>query len=309
MAQKEQGKKYTKEPCCYICGWDSLERKFVATDRNFGTTSQQFVIMECLHCGVSQTVPQPSPGDLHKYYPDVYYPREPAIDIAYDGPLRRNQLDKLKIIQRHRQSGRLLDVGCGIGAFMREAARSGFNVEGVEFSDLAASIGRNHWGLNIVTGDILSEDYANDSFDVVTCWQVLEHVCRPHDVIAKIARVLKPGGQLVIAVPNMSSFQAKIFRARWYHLEIPRHLFHFTPRTLSNIVEDHGFKVMKIDYTSREHNGSGFLGSIIRYNLPNESLIHKAFRKTAGKFVTDCLGYGEGISGRGGIFTLAAVKS
>jgi SAM-dependent methyltransferase len=152
-------------------------------------------------------------------------------------------------------------------------------------------------------------DHPAGTFDVVTLWQVMEHMYDPSATIRRIHAILRPGGTLVIAVPNAASVQAMLFRSRWYHLEVPRHLFHFTPASLTSFVEREGFRVRAFEFRSREHNGAGILGSLMRLSPPNESLIHKVLRKTIVRVTTDALARVEERFRRGGTMTMIAEKA
>ena len=269
---------------CGICESKLGVTKFMAYDNNFKTTDRVFKIIKCPKCGVSQTLPLPDSSELIQYYPHIYYPTGPASEMYYKNHIERFQIDKLKMIQTYSRIGKLLDIGCGVGHFIRTALNNGYEAEGVEFSEVAAAVGREQWNLQIVSGDFLSNQFVPESFDIITLWQVLEHLRQPREVLFKIHHLLKPGGLLVIAVPNFSSIQARIFRNRWYHLDVPRHLFHYSPESLVKILDICNFHVDKIDHHSPEHNYAGILGSLMRLSPPGESFIHKVIRKTVATF-------------------------
>lgn len=293
---------------CGICGSDLSDPKFFASDRNFKTTTRIFNIIECKACSVSQTLPLPEFAELIQYYPPLYYPKGSISEMYYKNHIECFQIDKIEKIQSYCQTGRLLDIGCGVGHFIRTALKKGYSAEGVEFSEVAAAIGREQWNLQIVDGDFLSNQFVPKSFDIITLWQVLEHFRQPHEVLLKIHSLLKPGGLLVIAVPNFASIQAKLFRECWYHLDVPRHLFHYSPESLVKILHSCNFRVDKIDHHSREHNYAGILGSIMKLSLPSESFIHKLIRKTVGTYFARMLATIETLISKGGTFTVFARK-
>ena len=293
---------------CGVCGSDRLKLRWRANDRNWQKTTQRFMLMECGSCGVVQTAPRPYRDQLHNLYPDVYYPIGQRSDRYFRKYIEAPQIDKVEKIRRFKTSGRLLDVGCGAGYFMRAARESGFDVLGLEFSEAAKTAGGERWGLDIIAGEFLDHSFPENQFDVVTLWQVLEHLYDPSEVFKKIIKILRPEGLVVIAVPNIASIQARLFRARWYHLDVPRHLFHYSPRTLRRLMESHGFKILAIDQWSREHNGAGILGSVMRLSPPGESLVRMAFRKIIAARVTYLLSLIESSIGRGGTFTIFASK-
>ncbi len=291
---------------CGICGGNEGEFMFAATDVNFHTTDESFSIVRCTSCGVAQTLPQPPAGVLDRYYPPPYYPTGGFDPGYYRRRVRPAQLAKLAIVRRFRSSGRLLDVGCGAGFFVREASREGFSAEGIEFSHDAVEFGRREGAGNLTEGDFLDAHYTEGSFDIVTLWHVLEHLPRPVATLKKIRGLLAPGGLLVIAVPNFNSIQAGVFRARWYHLEVPRHLYHFSPAALRNLLEKEGFDVRAEYQRSPEHNWAGILGSIIPLLPANGSLAGRLARRFAGRPASRAVAALETALHRGGTFTLVS---
>ncbi len=139
-------------------------------------------------------------------------------------------------------SGRLLDVGAATGFFMGLAEKRGFETIGVEISDFAAKIGRAK-GHNIITGKIFDPEFPDGYFDVVTMFDVLEHVIQPKAVLSEVHRILKKKGLLVINTPDAESLWAKAFGVHWQLIMPPEHINYFSPRNLSMYLEKSGFKV------------------------------------------------------------------
>ena len=293
---------------CSLCGRESLLALYTASDKKFGTTQENFRIEFCPFCKVGETVPRPERGKLSDFYPEGYYPTQHVSCFTSNVVLQRFQHEKIRAIQRFRRSGRLLDIGCGIGLFIKFAAAHGYQTQGIEWSEIAAREGRRAWNLDIIRGDFLETSLPESQFDIVTCWHVLEHLLQPREAIVKAHQLLSREGLLVIAVPNFNSYQARVFRRHWYHLDVPRHLFHFTPEGLSDLVKGAGFRVEAIAFHSAEHNASGILGSLMRISPPGESLAHKAVRKVVGAPICKLLAAEETSLNRGGTFTLTAVK-
>ncbi len=138
--------------------------------------------------------------------------------------------------------GKLLDIGAATGFFMSLAKNRGFEVVGVELSDFAARKGREK-GLNIVTGDLLNTQFMSGSFDVVTMFDVLEHVPEPKKLIAEVKRILKPHGLVIINTPDAESLWARILGKKWQLIMPPEHINYFSPKNLSKYLSDHGFEV------------------------------------------------------------------
>jgi SAM-dependent methyltransferase len=291
---------------CSICETGLLEAVFYATDRNLSTTGEKFLVARCSACGVAQTLPQPSEAALSGYYPRSYYPEPDLARQYYERVVYELHREKLVRLRQFIAGGRLLDVGCGIGYFVRAAQDAGYEAEGLEWDEDTAAHGRELWKLPIWSGTLSSLDAHESAFDVVTFWQAFEHMQRPREVLERVSALLNPGGVLVIAVPNFSSLQSALFRSRWYHLDLPRHMFHYDPENLSAVVSRHGFRVDRIHFHSREHDWAGILGSVMHLAPVNESVIHKIIRKTVGYHFSLALASIEASIRRGGTFELYA---
>jgi 2-polyprenyl-3-methyl-5-hydroxy-6-metoxy-1,4-benzoquinol methylase len=145
--------------------------------------------------------------------------------------------------------GRLIDIGCGNGAFLARMRALGWDVVGVEPDPGAARIGRERYGLTIHPGGLEEGHFGSDSFDAVTMGHVIEHLADPLSTLECVRDALKRGGHLVIHTPNLSSLGHRWFRKDWRGLEPPRHLFIFRPQTLRKIVEVAGFTVLDLKTT------------------------------------------------------------
>ena len=140
------------------------------------------------------------------------------------------------------KGGKLLDVGSATGFFMNIAKNRGFQVYGVELSDFAAKMGRKK-GLNIITGDLEGAHFPDGYFDVVTMYDVLEHIFLPKIILSEVRRILRPGGLLVINTPDAESFVAKMFGSKWHLIIPPEHINYFSADNLSVYLSQHGFRV------------------------------------------------------------------
>jgi len=142
-----------------------------------------------------------------------------------------------KIEQLKPQKGRILDIGCAAGFFLNEAKLRGWQPFGIELSNLAADFARNQLNLNVITGIFESVKLPENYYDVITAWDVIEHVFNPLRFIEKAYKILKPDGILVIGTPNIGSLAHKIRKARWKILAPPEHIFYFNPTTLKLLLK------------------------------------------------------------------------
>ncbi len=139
-------------------------------------------------------------------------------------------------------TGRLLDVGAGTGAFASIMQRGGWEVTGLEPDDTARQNAIQKYGLDFQLPEALY-GLEPQRFDVVTMWHVLEHVHELHAYLQHCERILKTTGTLLIAVPNYTSLDAGIYREYWAAYDVPRHLYHFSPESMQNLLQQHGFTI------------------------------------------------------------------
>jgi SAM-dependent methyltransferase len=294
----------SKHPsACSVCGNEAFQPLFAGRDKNQGAVPGTFTVARCTRCGLVQTTPPPDAAVRAAMYPVQYYPA--LIDRTAPHPF---QQDKIDLVRTHKPAGRLLDVGAGVGLFVWEARKSGYDVKGIEFSAQAVETGLRNGESSIICGDFLRAEEPASSVDIVTLWHVIEHLDSPVDVLRKIHQILKPGGIVIITVPNIDSLQARVFRGRWYHLDVPRHLFHYSPATLGALLENAGFRVAETKFGWREHDPAGFLGSLMLLSPPGEGFIHKAVRKLAGMPIARFCAWLEATLHRGGTFAIVATK-
>jgi SAM-dependent methyltransferase len=157
--------------------------------------------------------------------------------------------------------GRLVDAGAGRGRFVAAARAAGYDAEGFE-PDPARAAAAVSYGVALRTAGIEEVELAAGSVDAVTAWHVLEHVDDPDAAVARIAGWLRPGGALLVGVPNLDSLQARVGGERWYHLDLPRHRTHFTPAGLDALLRRHGLEPVRTHHVLAEHNPFGMWQSL-----------------------------------------------
>ena len=161
--------------------------------------------------------------------------------LLYVFPTRRRDVDGFVRHLRWVPQGKLLDVGCGAGHWMLLMRELGWNVQGVDFDEASVSLARAQ-GLKIHQGSLEEQNLGGDHFDAVMLNHVIEHVVDPVRTLIECARILKPGGRLIMATPNSSALAHRIFKQYWRGLEPPRHLHLFNPVSMRKLLDQIGFK-------------------------------------------------------------------
>jgi 2-polyprenyl-3-methyl-5-hydroxy-6-metoxy-1,4-benzoquinol methylase len=140
------------------------------------------------------------------------------------------------------QKGKLLDIGCGYGIFLNAARKLGWMVTGVELSRTASEYARNVYKLDIHNGEVESVNHPECHFDVITFWDVLEHVPNPASFLNTVRSLFKKEGLIALSVPNIGSFFARFYKGKWGALRPEQHLWHFNRQSLNQLLFDQGFK-------------------------------------------------------------------
>lgn len=239
---------------CNLCGSDQWRTLRTVPLQRFGPPGS-FNLVQCQGCGLLYLNPRPSPEEMKDYYPQAYREYRASIGKSVH---RRYQEEKLRKVQAHSRGGRLLDVGCADGSFLQMAQQAGWEVRGVELAEDSAVYAREALGLDVFKGELSEAGFPAEHFDVVTFWHVLEHLHNPLRELLEAHRILKPDGLLIVEVPNIASWQARLFKTNWRALDTPRHLYHFSPDTLKAMLAEAGFACFKIGYWAQGHNMGGW---------------------------------------------------
>lgn len=254
---------------CSFCGGKDLDALFLA--REFDSGKESFWLVRCRQCKLVRTQPALTEQELKQYYSLPYYGSDKA---KFFGPAEKvtrffNYLRARTILSHLREDieprtstpPRILDIGCGRGNLLMSLKRLGCECHGVERNEFP--IDDLPRGIEFHTGKLSDIAFDGDSFDAIIIWHVLEHADDPVLQIGEASRILRPGGFLAIAVPNFGSFQAKFFKKDWFHLDLPRHIYHFTPGTLTAILKKFGFSIAHKTTFSVEQNMFGFIQSTL----------------------------------------------
>jgi 2-polyprenyl-3-methyl-5-hydroxy-6-metoxy-1,4-benzoquinol methylase len=251
----------TATSLCACCGASNAQ--FLFRGYGFDRSEECFDLYECSHCGLVRIEPPLSRAALARYYTADYYGSPVA---KFSGPVEA--LMRLDHPRRARWLARFvsgppprraLDIGCGRGLFLRALAKLGFTAVGTELPGFAFTTAADDVEYLHASAEALP--FADASFDLVSIWHVLEHTTDPAAVLHGIARVLKPGGIVAVAVPNFGSWQARHFGRHWFHLDLPRHLYHFRLSTLRRLLAEQHIEVIEVRTQSWDQNLYGFLQS------------------------------------------------
>lgn len=251
---------------CDRCGTAEGRVLFEGPDR-LHHLEGTFRLVQCPECGWIRQNPRPTADTIGYYYPSDYVNFIGAVE---DEPRRLRRWDRrygiLKrrwAVERFAPRGRLLDVGCATGLFLHEMQRAGWNTVGVEPNETAAAYARRRFDLPVYMGTLRGAQLPSGSFDVVTFWDVLEHLHTPWQDLIEANRLLAKGGLLVIRIPNLESAGARLFGPLWLGWDLPRHLYLFPTRTLVRALTAIGLTVEGFRCIATSH--SAFMMSLQFY--------------------------------------------
>lgn len=225
----------------YTCPWcgTASDHEYLKVQDYF-LSHESFSIMECDSCHLLFTAPRPASSSLGAYYKsENYYSHQENkhgfIPRLYEAVKTFNLKNKVNIATAGLPKGSVLDIGCGVGDFLCQMQHNDWNITGIEPDSDARAIAFNRLNRCVFTPQ--NYDLFDDSsFDLITMWHVLEHVEDLHFQIHELQRLLKPGGRLLLALPNFQSFDALHYQQYWAAWDVPRHLNHFSSDTIRSIV-------------------------------------------------------------------------
>lgn len=234
-------------------------------------SGEAFDLMRCSRCELGATVP--APDDLAPYYGERYYGGRHAMTQRY---CLRRRMRLLELVTRGTPRGKLVDVGCGDGSFLLEARRSGWTVLGTEVSEQIPSPDLE------IRGSI--DDLRTSApFDCVTLWHSLEHLRSPGEALSALARMLRPGGTLLLAVPDSRGWQARLFGRHWLHLDVPRHLYHFSLPSLRAAFDRAGLDIIRVRHREGEYDLFGWIQSALNWIMPRPNILFDALTRRPGR--------------------------
>ena len=247
---------------CPLCDDPRSTRVHRLTDPS-GQIPGVFELRRCSACGIVYVDPRPGVDALTRLYDEDFY-------FSTGWPYRRLaslviqciQSCRRRRVERYLRRGQLLDIGCGDGHFVHHMARHGWDATGLDFSPSAIARARRiPNGGRFRLGTLDDFDFPPGRLDLITLWQVLEHIGEPRPLLARCHELLKRGGVLVVAVPNIDGLSSRLTAQRWWGLDVPRHLVHYSPATLRRSLERAGFGVVRIRHRSLQYDPYALLHS------------------------------------------------
>lgn len=248
---------------CPLCQRSESETLFEIPDGG----GINYLISRCRHCNAVYTFFDEE-IDVNEFYDGKDYTVKDTRDSIFFKIQKAEYGSVINTIQNktNKQTPSILDFGSGKGLFLHFATLKGGQVRGIESSQPRAEYARKYFGLDINTDYYTSGSVFNSSFDVITMFHVLEHLQNPSELMSNLVKSnLKPGGLLIAEVPNFGSWQSRWAGNRWLHLDVPRHLTHFTNSSLDRIITNAGCRVIKKEYYSLHLGIVGMVQSIFAW--------------------------------------------
>ncbi|RLC64679.1 MAG: hypothetical protein DRI01_02965 [Chloroflexi bacterium] len=236
---------YRNCPCCGQNDFEVLFESNMKANDLYKSVETVYMIpggrwgrhVKCRNCNFIYVNPVGKASEINKAYS-----QRKSIDASI---IRENRLraskSQVELVRRYKNGTYLLDIGCGEGFFLFNASRAGYITKGIELSQDAVEYARREFGLDVEAKPFEELRFPEDHFDIITLWQVLEHVPYPRVILKEVHRILKPGGLLVASTPNIEGIPAKILGKRWWNIR-QLHINQFTLKTLSTILRKVGFK-------------------------------------------------------------------
>jgi 2-polyprenyl-3-methyl-5-hydroxy-6-metoxy-1,4-benzoquinol methylase len=234
---------------CNLCG--SMDRHPYCPENGLG-------LVECQNCGFVFVSPRPDPEELYALYGETYFHNDESGVVGYtnyihdEANIRQTAQRRLRHLEKYMQSGKLLDVGCATGFFLDEARQRGWDVVGLDVSSFGVEYARQHFGLTAHHTTLTDSEFPAASFDMLTMWDVIEHVPDPKAYVHQAAELLRSGGVISLATPDIDSIPARLAGKRWVGFKLSEeHVYYFSVKTLSQMLNQAGFEVLDVRHIGK----------------------------------------------------------
>lgn len=263
---------------CPVCKSTAIAFVLNAIDNT--VSKQQFEIWECKNCKLRFTQNVPDENNIDNYYKAEEYishtnTNKGFVNKAYHFVRSITLNSKKKLVERYtgKRNGNLLDIGAGTGAFASTMKKNGWCVTALEPDETARTNAKKDFNIDLLPSENLF-GLEKESFDAITLWHVLEHVHQLHNYIDQFFSLLKKDGCLIIAVPNYTSFDATEYTEGWAAYDVPRHLYHFSPKSMKLLLTKHNLPIKKIKPMWFD---SYYISLLSEKNLTGKNNLVKAF--------------------------------
>ncbi len=238
---------------CIVCQKNNWRRVIKGT-----VNKKEYSLFQCNNCDLGVINPMPK-VEYCEYAIDFYINNQALFNVYM-----KEILDQ---VLQYKTKGDFLDIGANIGLLAKQAKDKGFKVEGVELSKAAIEYGRKTFNLKYYEKDIFSLNLKADTYDVVTMNHVLEHIEDPRKFLSEVHRILKPGGIMVVALPNFASISARVLKTKWASLQPQEHIWHFTPNSLAKLFQTQRFIIKQVVVSEPYREYKWRIRSILRLIL------------------------------------------
>lgn len=232
---------------CPVCNKQNLSK--VHTCKDHSTSKEDFTIVCCDECTFTFTNPSPEDENLDAYYVSDKYISHTNTTKSFFEKLyqlvRKYTLgQKLNLIMQFSNKKNHLDIGCGTGEFLNACKLNGFKVTGIEPSKIARNQAIKNYSLDVLENTNLKQ-FEGACFETISMWHVLEHIPNLNDTIEQLERILVANGSVIVAVPNLKSWDAKYYKQYWAAWDVPIHLWHFSKESIEPLFKKWNFKLVK----------------------------------------------------------------
>lgn len=286
---------FMSEKACPLCSTEETGFFAYSTDYLLKTTEKVFSLRECTACGIVFLAPIPSAEELRAYYPSGYWWSETSrapgflsnlgkrLESLYRRLVLRDHvrfvLEAARHVSEEGEAVDVLDVGCSGGTLLHELSCRGILGRGLDFSEEAVAHAIRVYQLDCRVGDLTQAPWPGKRFSLLTCFHVLEHVPEPRAFLRAAEAALVERGRIVLQVPNIRSWQCRLFGPHWYGLDPPRHLVNFSDRALIRLLQETGFEIQREKRFSLRDDAAAWVSSA----FPSLDPLARAIRKTSRK--------------------------
>lgn len=278
---------------CPGCGSPDRQVLFESSDRLFQTTQEPFRVVSCLQCGLIRLHPWPTEAEIPNYYPPGYwFGGEGTSGKLIEAYRRFVLMDHVRFVEgalQYAPEGLMIDVGSGGGLLVSLLQKRDWRAVGFDFAVNAALIAQKHNHVTTICGRLESSPIRAQSCSVVTMFHVLEHLRDPASYLQEAHRILKPGGRLVVQVPNAASWGFLLFGPHWLGVDVPRHLVDFRVEDIRALLDFCGFDLVREKHFSLRDNAPCTASSIAPSLDPMSRRARHADGSTASRLIKDLL--------------------